>query len=162
MSLTNNRISTVIATDVLAEVKNHFAKINALLPFLTGLTAEERQTMPKIDQANKVFVGDAIKGMMQHPSFLPAYLNVEELQKDFTLYNQLDELASLAAALSEKLSDTQMLAGSEAYITSLSAYRMFEGAAKAGMAGADSVYDELKQRFAGQGGSGEKPATPTS
>jgi hypothetical protein len=64
--------------------------------------------------------------------------------------------------LSEKISDTQMLAGSEAYITSLAAYRMFEGAAKAGMAGADSVYDELKQHFAGQGGSGEKPAAPTS
>jgi hypothetical protein len=162
MTVTNNRISTVIAVEALTEVKNHFLKINSLLPFLTGLTADERQTMPKIDQANKVFVGDALKGMMQNPSFLPAYLSVEELQKDLTLYNQLDELVSLAAALNEKLTDTQMLAGSEAYITSLAAYRMFEGAARAGIAGADSVYDELKQRFAGQGPGGQKPETPAS
>jgi hypothetical protein len=61
------------------------------LPFLTGLTTDERQTMPKIDQANKVFVGDAIKGMMQNPSFMPAYLSVEELQKDFILMLVADQ-----------------------------------------------------------------------
>jgi hypothetical protein len=47
--------------------------------------------MPKIDQANKVFVGDAIKGMMQNPSFMPAYLSVEELQKDFILMLVADQ-----------------------------------------------------------------------
>lgn len=160
MSMTSNRLSTVIAADALAEVKTHFQKINSLLPFLTGLTATERQTLPKIDQANKVFVSDAIKAIGQNPDFIPGYLKPAELEKDFTLYSQLDELNSLAASLSEKISDTQMLAGSEAYVTSLTAYRLFESAANAGMAGADAVYDELKQRFAGQGVTAAKTETP--
>ena len=46
----------------------------------------------------------------------------------------------LAMQLTEKIRDTRMLCGSEAYVSSLSAYRFFEAAALAGVAGADAVY----------------------
>lgn len=41
-----------------------------------------------------------------------------------------------------------MLAGSEAYISSLTSYRMFGAAASAGVPGADSIYETLKARLA--------------
>ena len=53
-----------------------------------------------------------------------------------------------------------MLCGSEAYASSLTAYRLFEAAASAGLPGADSVYNALKQRFAGQGTTGGTTPTP--
>ena len=61
-----------------------------------------------------------------------------------------------------KLNDTQMIAGSEAYVTALTAYRLFDAAAKAGVAGADTVNDLLKVRFADQGSSAPKTATATT
>ena len=91
--------------------------------------------------------------METNPSFLPAYFSVAELKKDLTLYQQLDPLLLEINKLAEKIDDTQMLAGSEAYVTALAAYRNFEAAAKAGIQGADTIYELLKARFAGQGSS---------
>ena len=55
-----------------------------------------------------------------------------------------------------------MLAGSEAYVTALAAYRNFEAAAKAGIQGADTIYELLKARFSGQGGTGAATASNNS
>ncbi|UPT69585.1 MAG: hypothetical protein M0D53_10425 [Flavobacterium sp. JAD_PAG50586_2] len=60
----------------------------------------------------------------------------------------------------EKLQDTQLLAGSEAYASGLTIYKLFGSAADAGIPGADAIYDQLKQRFAGQGGPGKRADAP--
>jgi hypothetical protein len=158
-TLQNNRLSVILAPEQLSKVNQAFAIITENLPFLTGLTTEERQVIPKINTANKVFVEDSLNAMKSNAEVLPAYLKADELEKDLTLFTQLDVLVQKALQLYEKLSDTQMLAGSEAYISSLTAYRLFEAASKAGLPGSDTVYDQLKQRFADQGGQGQ-PATP--
>lgn len=55
-----------------------------------------------------------------------------------------------------------MLAGSEAYITALTAYRLLQSAAQDGVPGADTLYDRLKDRFAEQGRTDDTdPGTPT-
>ncbi len=79
------------------------------------------------------------------------------MQSDLALFNQIDELLVLSRQLQEKLEDTQMLAGSEAYVTSLTAYKLFGAAADAGIAGADSIHDQLKQRFTNNGGAADQP-----
>jgi hypothetical protein len=103
--------------------------------------------LPKINVSNKAFTEDAINSMVNNPSLLPAYFNVAEMQKDMTLFAQLDEIYTIVNQLAERISDTQLLAGSEAYVSALAAYRNFEAAANAGVAGADTIYDLLKSRF---------------
>ncbi len=71
-----------------------------------------------------------------------------------TLFTQTDELLLLIRQLLEKVEDTHMLAGSEAYVSALISYKLFGSAADAGMPGADAIYDQLKARFANN-------ATPT-
>ena len=78
---------------------------------------------------------------------LPGYLNVATMQTDLQLFSQLDELTPLVRQLLEKLEDTQILAGSEAYVSALAGYRLFGAASEAGIPGADAVYDGLKARF---------------
>jgi hypothetical protein len=46
------------------------------------------------------------------------------------------------------MEDTQMLAGSEAYSSALTAYKLFQAASEAGLKGSDAIYDSLKARFA--------------
>lgn len=138
-------------------IRKQFDDLETELDFIIGLTTDERITLPKVNDVNRTFVMDSLSALQNNPGFVPAYLNVTEISKDIDLYNQLEEFTQRAAQISEKLADTQMLAGSEAYVSSLAAYRLFEAAAKAGMPGADAVYDTLKQRFAGQGNSGNQP-----
>lgn len=159
-----NRVSATVTDSDISEVKGLFDQIEARMPFLIGLSADERVTMPKISAANKVFVGNTINAMVNNAELLPTYLKVDELSKDLELFGQLEQMELLAMQLTEKIRDTRMLCGSEAYVSSLSAYRFFEAAAVAGVSGADAVYDVLKKRFAGQGkvrNAAEKATAPT-
>jgi hypothetical protein len=156
-NITSNRVSATIDAATIQKVKDALASVNAQLPFLIGLKPEERQAIPKISDVNKTFTSDAITAIKNNAGLLPAYVDVNEMEKDFTLYQQLDELVQLSTQVTEKLSDTQMMAGSEAYVSSLTAYRLFEAASNAGIPGTDTIYDQLKQRFAGQGSSGTAP-----
>jgi hypothetical protein len=161
-NISNNRISVELSIDAINNVKAALVTISENLPFLIGLTVEERRFLPKISEVNKVFTEDAVVALQNNPTLLPGYFDVKEVVKDLRVYQQLDEIVLLTAQLAEKLSDTQMLAGSEAYTLALTAYRLFEAASKAGVPGTDAIYDQLKQRFAGQGnfGTTQAPDTP--
>ena len=158
-NLSNNRIDTVISDADLAKVNTALNDIESTLSFLIGLTVEERVQLPKINVANKSFTQDAINAVVNNSAMLPAYLDKTAMEKDMDLYLQLDKLAIRIRQLLEKIDDTQMLAGSEAFVAALTAYKLFAAAAAAGVAGSDAVYDTLKERFAGQGGSGTPPPT---
>ena len=160
MNITMNRLNLVITDADITDVKKSITDIYGKMPFLIGLTTDERVTLPKISENNKVFVGDSINALANNAPMLPSYLNVADIKSDLTLYEQLDELEMLALQLVEKIQDTRMLCGSEAYVSSLTAYRLFEAAASAGIPGADAIYDALKQRFAGQGQTGQTGPTP--
>ena len=157
-NLNSNRIAQTIAPSDVVVVKKLLSDVLVTLPFLTGLTIAERQSLPKINVSNKAFVEDCINQMNNNISFMPAYLNTVEMQKDLTLFHQLDEIRNIAAQVTELIEDTLMLAGSEAFISALVGYRLFGGAAAAGVPGADSIYDQLKERFKNQS---EDPEPPT-
>ncbi len=150
-----NRLSLTITAAIVTAVKADLASINAQLPFLIGLTPEEKKAMPKIDVNNKVFVEDALTAIQNNGGILPPYISGAEIGKDLVAYETIDELVALVGQLYDKLRDTQILLGSEAYVSSLTAYRLFAAAAAAGLPGAESIYTQLKQRFASNGG----PAT---
>jgi hypothetical protein len=158
-NLLDNRVSaTVSAPDETAAI-GHFNSLDTLFPFLIGLTVTERSSMPKIDSVNRDFVADAIGIIGNNPDYFPAYFNATELSKDYVLYETLGRIRVVAEQFVEKLRDTQMRAGSEAYVTSLTAYRLLQSAAEDGVPGAKTLYDQLKARFEGQGGPGA-PANP--
>ncbi|WP_299221843.1 hypothetical protein [uncultured Aquimarina sp.] len=155
----NNRLSVTVDPTVITEVKNRIEEINTLLPFLTGLTKDERRTLPKINRSNKIFVEDALDSMRQNGDILPSFINVEEVDKDYALYNELKVLSLELAELSEKVNDTRILAGSEAYSTSLLAYKMFGVAANSGVAGAEALHTRLRERFANSGSTTDDTVT---
>jgi hypothetical protein len=108
-------------------------------------------SLPKINVANKQFVSDALFAIQNNSQLFPAYVSATELSKDLTLFNQLDDLHTLAQQFAEKLRDTQILAGSEAYVSALTIYRLMEAASNAGLPGTDTIYEQLAERFASQG-----------
>jgi hypothetical protein len=117
------------------------------MPFLIGLTTEERKSLLTMDVANKAFSEDAITAAINNPTLVPGYINLSSLQNDLTLFSQLDEIMGLANQLCERIDDTKMLAGSEVYQASLALYSAFGTAASAGVPGVDAIVDQLKNRF---------------
>lgn len=150
-NLLNNRVNATATAAQLTAVKAAFQTILTNLPFLVGLTAEEKKSLNAIDVNNKAFAEDALNAAVNNPTLVPAYLSVPNMQNDLTLFTQMDEISGLANQLCERIDDTKMLAGSEAYNVALSLYKSFGSAADAGVVGADSIVDQLKQRFASNG-----------
>jgi len=159
-NLTNNRLNITATAAQITAVKTALQTINTNLPFLIGLTVDERIALPAIDVNNKAFTEDAINAAVNNPSLVASYLSVPNMQNDMALYTQLDEIKGLVNQLLEKIEDTQLLAGSEAYVSGLVFYKLVSAAAEAGVPGADAVSDLLRARFAGQGGTAKKAVNP--
>ncbi|MGQ7945949.1 hypothetical protein [Flavobacterium sp. WC2509] len=159
-NLTNNRINTAATTAQITAVKTALQTIATNLPFLVGLTTEERIALPAINVTNKAFTEDAINAGVNNAALIPSYVSVTNMQSDLLLFSQLDEIIGVTKQLLEKLEDTQLLAGSEAYTSALTLYKLFGSASEAGVAGSDAIVTQLKQRFAGQGGPGLPAVNP--
>ncbi|EDP95695.1 hypothetical protein U8527_06600 [Kordia algicida OT-1] len=158
-NISNNRLSITLTEETITEIKTKIEELSTLMPFLIGLTPSERMSLPKISRSNKLFVDDAITSMENTPEVLPSYLNPLEVKKDYVLYQQLSTLSLLVDELAEKINDTRILAGSEAYASSLMAYRMYKAATDSGIPGVETTYQRLQQRFANQGPSNTNEAT---
>lgn len=159
-NLLNNRVNTVATAAQVTAVKTAFQTILTNLPFLVGLTADERKSLKAVDVSNKAFTEDAINAAANNPTLVPSYLSVANMQSDLTLFNQLDEISGLANQLCERIEDTKMLAGSEAYSVALALYKTFGSAADAGVQGADSIVEQLKKRFPSNSSTATTAAPP--
>lgn len=158
-NLTNNRIDIQMTAAQVDDVKNAIKTIETTLSFSVSLTTEERASLPKISVVNKAFTEDAINAVANNPSVFPSYLDINLMKNDLVLYQQLDELATLLRQTLERVEDTRILAGSEAYVAALAAYKLVAAAAAAGIQGTDTIYEQLRERFASQGGTGDTPPT---
>lgn len=157
-NLSNNRLDFTLSQSDVTAINDSIDALNSSLDFLIGLTVTERITLPAIDVNNKAFTEDAINAATSNETLLPGYISVVAMKNDLDLFNQLEPIKIKLNQILEKINDTQLLAGSEAYTSALAIYKLFGSAADAGVPGTDTIYDLLKQRFAGQGGTG-KPAT---
>lgn len=162
MNITNNRLDLVLTDPQIAAAVQHFTDLKAGLPPLIGLTADEKKAMPGIDVSNKQWALDCLNEMEQDPSLLPGFLTPNNVKRDLVLFDQLEVIKVNALDFADRISDTQYLAGAEAYAVCLIYYRILEAAAKAGIPGADERYNRLKSRFMGQGPQGgEQPEGTT-
>jgi len=160
MNQTNNRINIVIPVKDKQAMLEKIKDLESLFrPYLAGLTPSERKTLPKINVDNKVFVEDVLNHMTTAAAadFLPGYLSPAAMQYDLTLFEQMDELLAPLASLVSKVDDTRLLAGSEAYSSSLAFKRLADAAAMSGVPGAIDISRKLKERFYGQGSGPDTP-----
>ena len=145
---TPNQISIVIPQAIIDEVTQ---KINecktALAPYLQGLTAEERHDLFKMGNKSVATVQKIKSYTQTNPEFIPNFMDVEEFSKDEAVVTALNPIANLATQLASDLSDTVMLAGSEAMQSALQYYGQVNLANKQGVTTARPVYEDLKARF---------------
>jgi hypothetical protein len=147
-----SNIDATISDTQRSAILTAIATIEANLDFLINLTPQERQALPKMGSATQSFVSKALEIANNNPQFVPPYVNVPEMQKDYSLAVRLQGLEMQLASLHEKVADTNLAVGSEAYITGLTLYNSLKAAARVNVPGAKALAAELAERFTTAGG----------
>lgn len=135
------------AADV-EQVKQLYAQIGTiLLPHLFNLTPEQSKELPKMGDKSYAFVTKVFEYLNVPGSPLPPYLNGVALETDMKGYDTIRQILQAAMPTIDMLQDTMALSGSEAYVAALAYYNYIKGAAKSGVPGAQTIYDDLSTRF---------------
>jgi len=147
----DNRISLNIPADVQAQALEHFRQGAALIdPYLISLTPEEAKGLPKVGDKGYAFVNKGNEYLQSPTTSIPPYVDKDEVAVDLAGYDTLRQFAQVIRPILDRVEDTMTLSGSEAYVGVLSFYGYIKGAAKSGVSGAQTIYDDLSARFPGR------------
>jgi len=144
-----NKVSVTISEEATTNINEAIKVIIQNLPEMINLTQEERQVNLKMGDKTVAFVSKNLEYAKQNLRVIPAFLDMGEFEKDVIAVTELRKVLIPLQQMVEKLDDTTMQAGSEAYAASLIFYNAVKGAAKAGEPGMKTIYDDLKARFPG-------------
>jgi hypothetical protein len=147
----SNYISASLSEENQKKALDLIAQLKTILGFGVKLSPDQRRTLPKVDDVRLPFVEKGIEFGKQEPKIVPPYTNLDEFGKDLKLYRDLSSIERELSSLAEMVTDTRMAAGSDAYQAALSIYRSAKGASKMGLPGTQSIVDQMKKLFEGQG-----------
>ncbi|MEI6766919.1 MAG: hypothetical protein WCM76_14915 [Bacteroidota bacterium] len=145
-------VNASIPDEDMAEIRQSIDAINAKLPFLISMTADERRACMKLGDKSVSFVDKVIGYSETNSNMVPAYLDVTRLKSDYQLSRVLTEALRLLHPLVQNIEDTATEAGVEALSGAMIFYNAVKAAAKTGVPGAKSIYEDLQKRFPGAGG----------
>ncbi len=157
---TQNLVSAQITAAVKAQIQTNINAIAALLPFLISLTAAERKGGIKLGDKTVAFIDKAIAYAQANPAFVPPYVNLTEIQKDYTLQKDLNDIQQWMITLIQKIEDTHQEAGIEALNGILGFYQAVSVATDKDVPGARSIYEDLNVRFPGRKKTKTPPTPP--
>ncbi|HEY9618115.1 MAG TPA: hypothetical protein V6C64_14815 [Microcoleaceae cyanobacterium] len=135
-ALSQQEIDRIIAT---------LKTIRDQLPFLVGLSIQERRQLSKMGRKSQTFSVRALDMAVQHSDIMPRHLDIAAARRDVALFESLNPILQSVNHLRELLEDTQMLAGSEAYAAARLAYNSAKVSGK--NLGLDEIVTDLSQQF---------------
>lgn len=157
--------ATRFVIEITAEKKAAIeAAVAALKTELEGiiinLTKEERQVLPKIADKTLAFDEKCKAYMASRPELIPGFVDMDEMAKDRALVDDLLPCLREIAPICEGLEDTISLASTDIYVADLAFHQSVKQAAKRCVAGTDTIYDDLRERFPGRPRTTPPPETP--
>jgi hypothetical protein len=148
--MSNNIHSASISASILQQALARANEIKTLLaPYLSTLTPDQRQSLPKMGDKTWSFVEKAHELAIVNPVLVPPFVVMNDYNIDYTDAHSILPLLVTVQQLAQGISDIRLLAGSEAYQASLAFYNSAKQAAKQNVPGAQAVYETLKPRFPG-------------
>jgi len=156
---TQNLVSASLPPADKTAVQTSIQAIATKLPFLISLTNDERKGGIKLGDKTVAFIAKAIGYAQTNPTLVPGYVNLAEIQKDYTLQKDLIDIQQWLAGLLQKIEDTQQEAGVEALNGILGFYQAVRVASEKDVPGARAIYGDLSQRFPGRT---KTPPPPTA
>ena len=157
-----NRVSITLSDDVIERLQGAVKVLSDnLQPILVKINAQERRELAKMGDKTVSFVTKSAEYAEMNPLLVPPFVDVPEMRKDVNAIGVLRPIASELEKLTDQLSDTMMLAGSEAFSSALAFYGSVKNAAKLNQPNAEVIANELKVRFA-KSSVPSQPEVPTA
>lgn len=145
----NNDLIQVVFTE--EELTENHTHLDALLTAATKnapeLSSEERTRYGKIGGSNKLIVDKAHLFMQQNASLVPAFVNMEEFERDFKAREEIEEMIQKLELITRRLSDTKILLDNDNYHDAMAFYRAIRYYAGEQEQMAIPIYEEMKQFF---------------
>ena len=154
--MNENRIDAKLTNENRQQILTAIATIKDNLPFLTSLTDRDRSGMLRLGDKSRAFVSLALDLASQNDSFLPRSFDVEEMRRDYELFEELQTIRLQLMPVMEQLEHTSTLAGSEAFESARIVYNYAKE--NAGNEGLHAIVEEMGRRFSR--GSRSNSATP--
>jgi len=153
--VTQNLISLTITEEQQTTALAALAQLEAALPGLLSLDADERKRMTYMGDKSEVFTRQTIRVLGQHPQIVPPSLNLAEAQADLLALDRLRPVLEGLNRLFSQVQDTTNALGSDAMATALEGYGQLK------LSGAAHGLDELRKEIGGRWARGpRKPAPP--
>jgi len=109
-----SNISVTLDQTQLSQILTQVKALKTSLPFLVGLTTEERRSLRKMGDQRTSYVQDIKTAVLANTQAIPSEVNVNEFAKDVELITKLDAIIAELQPLYTGLVDTNMAAGNEA------------------------------------------------
>jgi len=146
----DNRVSANLTaaqiTAILAAVQAIHAEVDS---FTVSISSQDRQEIPKMGSKSVGFDDKCEGYMASNPEFLPGFIDPAEITKDRGLRAQLLQFIPQLRTLMEGLEDTLMVVNSELWMADLAYYQSVREAKRRGRTGADTIFNDLRERFPG-------------
>jgi hypothetical protein len=145
----SNQVNTEIPQAIIDAVveKLSLAKKD-LAPYMHALSNEDRQSLFKMGDKTLATVVKTQSFTLTNPEFVPNYMDLAAFNQDIAVANQLRPVLDLVNQLVTDVSDTAMLAGSEALEQALMYYGQVREADSRKVESSRAIYEDLKPRFA--------------
>ncbi len=144
MPVNSSQIDVILTAEQVATIIAAMDTLDAAVPFLVSLTADDRQRLFKLGSRSEGFVAEALSAALQHPEYVPSAVAMDQFQRDIALRQKLLPIVQRARVLYTKLNDTWMLAGADAMQAATAIYRVLRAQRGEGL---DVTLNVLKQRF---------------
>jgi hypothetical protein len=125
-----NVISTSIPEEVVDDILKGINEIDSKLPGLLTLSKEQKDALPHMGEDTEPFLFMVLRKAQENPDLIPPGINLAEVEKDIDLIQTTNRILQPLKNLVQKLEDSSLLAGSEAYVPALFLYNAMKNASR--------------------------------
>jgi len=143
----SNYISAEITPAKVTETLGLLTSVKNNMPFLIKLENVSKKGMVSLDDSRTPFVAKCLQYAQKEAKIVPPFVDIVELNKDLTLFINLQNLSREINRIADMLNDTRIAAGTDAYVAALSIYNSAKQAAKMNVPGTQAIVDDLKKAF---------------
>ena len=147
IKMSKENISFELTQEAYDQIAQSIRALDSLLIFAVNLTPEERKTYQTMGDKTIAFVEKTVQYADERPDLAPPYLDILEFKRDLKLARQLRELLIMVEPVVEKISDSYLAAGTDAYDAARKMYSFIKAASGSGAPGSDTIAAELKKRY---------------
>ena len=153
--MSQNLLSLSFTDEQLLAVDNALTALEAALPGLISLTADQRKGIARMGPKSEAFCRQTLTVLAQNPQVIPPSIDLAEAQADLAALERLHPRLARLQSLNERAEDTDDALGSDVMAFALEGYALLKVAGR--NQGLEGLRKELSARFAK---SSAKPDTP--